>query len=207
MRIQKFANNLAIQDDQDQIIHFVPIENLYVHLHPTNNNAVLLSSSSRHQSTKNAITIDANQVDFVGNLPFASGRQVLLIYLSFLLDDTKSLLQTYLNIDGFDVLHFMNTPSPYALELPDYQNEQYHILNVLPHMNGHFLIEDMPDDNMNFRLTNVSTGYMKLINNNGEDNLIYKGNAATEQSFAPGITVDITYTIDDNTFTITELIV
>ena len=207
MRIEKFANNLVIKNNQDQIIHFLPIESLYTHLHPTDSNSILLASSSRHQSTKDAIVIDATQVKFVGTLPFTSGRQVLLIYLSFLLDDTRSLLQTYLNIDGFDVLHFLNTPSPYALELPDYQNERYHILNVLPHMNGHFVIEDMPDDNMSFRLTNVSTGYMKLINNNGEDNLVYKGRVAMEQSFAPGITLEITYSVDDNAFTIFELIV
>lgn len=203
MRIEKTGDYLVIKDNQKQVRNILPYKGIFVHKHPVDSNFVLLSDRSK-KSVKDAIRIKVSDVDKVGtHLVRNANRSVLMIYLSILLDPTKSILDTENYIDGHLIMNANSDEFPLAYG--DISSDLTHVFNSYDTSGAVLVIEDSPDDSFSFRITNGGLWSLWLKNADGENIFSYTGNVSTQQSIAVGKTVNVDYDVNTNLYTITDI--
>lgn len=203
MRIEKTGDYLVIKDNDNQVKHFAPYKGIFVHKHPVDANFILLSDRSK-KSVKDAIRIRVSDVEKVGmHLVRNASRAILLIYLSILLDPTKSILDTHNSVDGHLLMNA--NADEFPLEYGEISNEPTHIFNAYDTSGAVFLLLDAPDDSFSFRITNGGLWNMWLKDANEESIISYTGNTGIQQQIAVGKTVQIDFDINTGIYTITDL--
>jgi hypothetical protein len=203
MRIEKTGDYLVIKDNYNQVKHFTPYKGIFVHKHPVDANFILLSDSSK-KSVKDSIRIRVSDVEKVGtHLVRNASRAILLIYVSILLDPTKSILDTHNSVDGHLLMNANSDEFPLAYG--DISNEPTHVFNSYDASGVVLLLEDTPEDSFSFRITNGGLWNIWLKDANEESIISYTGNLAIQQQIAVGKTVQIDFDIDTGIFTITDL--
>ncbi len=203
MRIETTGDFLAIKDNQLEVKHLIPKKGIFVHKHPIDNDFILLSDRSK-KSIKDAIRVRVSQLDKVGNyLVYNASRAIALIYLSILLDPTKSILNSPNKVDGHWLMNANSDEFPLAYG--DISNQPTHIFNSYDASGAVLLLEDAPDDSFSFRITNGSLWHVWLKNVDDENIFVYKGRTDTQQQISVGRTVQVDYDINTNLYTITDL--
>lgn len=203
MRIEKTGDYLVIKDNDNQVKHFTPYKGIFVHKHPIDANFILLSDRSK-KSVKDAIRVRVSDVEKVGtHLVRNASRAILLIYVSILLDPTKSILDTANSVDGHLLMNA--NADEFPLEYGEISNEPTHLFNSYDTSGAVFLLLDTPDDNFSFRITNGGLWNMWLKDANEESTISYTGNTGIQQQIAVGKTVSVDFDIDTGIYTITDL--
>jgi hypothetical protein len=203
MRIEKTGDYLVIKDNYNQVKHFTPYKGIFVHKHPVDANFILLSDRSK-KSVKDSIRIKVSDVKKVGtHLVHNASRAILLIYVSILLDPTKSILDTHNSVDGHLLMNANSDEFPLAYG--DISNEPTHVFNSYDASGVVLLLEDTPDESFSFRITNGGLSNLWLKDISGESIISYTGNTAIQQQISVGKTVRVDFDIDTGIFTITDL--
>lgn len=203
MRIEKTGDYLTIKDNQNQVKHIVPYKGIFVHKHPVNSNFVLLSDRSK-KSVKDAIRIKVSDVDKVGDHWVRNAsRGVLMLYLSNLLDPSKSILDTEIYVDGHLIVNA--NADEFPLAVGEIANEPTHIFNSFDTSGAVLLVLDAPDNSFSFRITNGGLWNAWIKNADEESIFVYKGRTNIQQQISVGRTVQVNYDINTNLYTITDL--
>jgi hypothetical protein len=203
MRIERIGENLAVKDNQNRIKHITPYNGIFVHKHPFDSNFVLLSDRSK-KSVKDAIKIKVSDVDKVGlHWVRNASRDILMIFLSNLLDDTKSILDTESYLDSHLLMNA--NADEFPLEYGEISNDPTHVFNSYDTSGAVLLLVDAPDDSFNFRITNGGLWGLWLKEGNEESIMTYTGNVNFQHVIAVGKTVSVSYDINTNLYTIVDI--
>lgn len=205
MKIEQTGDYLVIKNNRNEIKHLTPVKGIFIHQHPFDNNFILLSDRSK-KSVKDAIRIKVSDVEKVGtHLVHNASRAILLIYLSVLLDPTKSLLDTENYANGHLLMNA--NADEFPLEYGEISNEPTHVFNSYDASGATLLFVEQPDESFSFRITNGGLWGL-WIKDADEESLInytFTGNPAIQQQIPAGRTVQVNYDVETNIYTLTDI--
>lgn len=205
MRIEKTGDYLVIKDNSNQVKHIAPYKGIFVHKHPCDDNFILLSDRSK-KSVKDAIRIRVSDVDKVGNHWVRNAsRGVLLLYVSILLDPTKSILNTENYVDGHRILNA--NVSEFPVEYEAIANEPTHVFNSYDAGHATLLFVEQPEESFSFRITNGGLGELWVKDADEESlfNYSFTGSPAIQQQIPTGKTLQVHYDVETNIYTMTDI--
>jgi len=205
MRIEKTGDYLVIKDNQNQVKHITPYNGVFIHRHSFDNNFILLSDRSK-KSVKDAIRIKVSDVDKVGSHWVRNpSRGILMLYLSMLLDPSKSILDTETSVDNHRLLN--TNSSEYQLEYEAISDEPTHIFNSYDAGQTTLLFVGQPEESFSFRITNGGFGELWVKDADEESlfNYTFTGSPAIQQKIPTGKTVQVNYDVETNIYTMTDI--
>lgn len=203
MKIETIGDFLAIKDNQNEVKHLVPKNRIFVHKHPIDNGCILFSDRSK-KSVKDAIRIRVSDLTKIGlYVVDKPSRAIALIYISILLDPTKSILNTYSTLDGYLLMN--GNSDEFPLEYDDISNEPIHVFNSYDLSPAVLLIEGAASKSFTYRITNGALFNATLRNDANGAVFSYLGVVNTEYLIAVGKTIEVDFDINTGIHTITNL--
>jgi hypothetical protein len=203
MRIERTGDYLVIKDNYKQVKHFTPSKGLFVHKHPTDSNFILFSNTSK-VSIKDAIRIDVSSLEKIGEYVVLNpSRAIALIYVSILLDESKSILDLVNYVDGrrLVVLPVEN----HYVESEELSEEPQHFFCSYDVGWTNFFLSDAPTENVSFLLTCGSLWTVFIKTSNLESVISYKGTLSAQQKINVGQTVKLDFNVETGIYTLTDL--